>query len=116
MDASTLSLQEACEQECRFRVVCSFCRHPAEMDLLPSAARFDPSALMTDVIAGIAPKLKCQLCKKRTAKLELIAGVPQPKNKKQGKNNLRPGTFKSRWAHAKITRKIADRGRGTQDS
>ena len=50
--------------------------------MLPTAARFDPSALMTDVIAGIVPKLKCRICKKERARLELIAAVPQPKNEK----------------------------------
>ena len=58
---------------------------------MPTAARFHPSALMTDVIAGILPKLKCKICKKkRTAKLELIAGVPQPKNKQTQKEQFTP--------------------------
>lgn len=77
------------------------------MDLLPTAARFEPSALMTDVIAGILPKLQCQLCKKRSANLELIRGVPKPKKKKHGRNDIHADTSKNRGAHAKITKKIA---------
>ena len=82
--------------------------------MLPTAARFDPSALMTDVIAGILPKLKCQLCKKRTAKLELIAGVPQPKNEKARAEQFTPRYIQEPWG----TREdyIRDRGSWTRNS
>jgi hypothetical protein len=53
---------------------------------------------MTEVIAGILPKLKCKFCKKKgTAKLELIAGVPQPKSEKTQAERFAPRYIQEPW-------------------
>ena len=81
---------------------------------MPTAARFDPSALRKDVIARILPKLKCQLCKKRTAKLELIAGAPQPKNEKTRPDKFRPRYIQEPWGTREEYKR--DRGSWTRNS
>jgi hypothetical protein len=70
---------------------------------------------MTDVIAGILPKLRCIFCKKkRTAKLELIAGLPQPKNEKAQAEEFKPRYIQEPLGTREDYKK--DRGSWTRNS
>jgi hypothetical protein len=79
---------------------------------VPSAPSTGPNRSVLNgvgIIAWILPKLKCQLCRKRTAKLELIAGVPQPKNEKTRAEQFTPRYIQEPWG----TREAYKRNRGS---